>query len=213
MVDKSKLIKALKNKKDKDDDIFSSPKALSDHGVYFFNDSVYSGSVGEAIKFILEANLNPECVWDHITLIINSEGGNCNDGFALIDIMFGSRIPIHTVGIGILASMGLQIFLAGTKGYRVMTPNCMALSHQFTGMSWGKEHELVAAQVEHNMMAEIIFRHYKRTTGLSDEKIRENLLPAQDVWLTATKAKKLGICDIIKDLKPSHLNTSIKKKK
>jgi ATP-dependent protease ClpP protease subunit len=43
--------------------------------------------------------------------------------------------------------------------------------------------------------------HYKKCTGLTDEKIREVLLPPQDVWLSAAEAKKHGICDDVKDLK------------
>ncbi len=198
---------------DVDDDKLSAPdKSLGDHGVYFFNDDVNSGSVGDAIRFILEANLDPDCHWDHITMIVNSPGGYCTDGFALIDIMMGSRIPIRTVGIGMIASMGLQIFISGEKGHRTLTPNCMILSHQYAGGSWGKEHELVAAQDEFDALTEMVLRHYKRTTGLSLEEIREHLLPPHDVWLTATKAKALGVCDNVKDIKPIHLKNKVIKK-
>lgn len=189
-----------------------TPKSLSEHGVYFFNDEVDSGSAGDAIKFILEANLDPECNWDFITMVINSSGGYVTDGFALIDVMMGSRIPIRTVGIGMIASAGLHIFLAGEKGHRTLTPNCMILSHQYTGGAIGKEHELIAARVEQDILTEIVIRHYKRTTGLSETDIREFLLPPQDAWLTAKEAKELGICDIIKDIKPKEIQ-AIKKKR
>ena len=205
---KGKSIK--KSISDMFDDI---PKSLSEHGVHYFNDQVDDVSTGEAITFILEANLNPECNWKYITLIINSPGGFCSDGFALIDIMLGSRIPIHTVGIGMIASMGLQIFLTGEKGYRTLTPNCMILSHQYAGFAIGKEHELVASQKEFGILTEMVMRHYRRTTGLTEEEIREYLLPAEDRWLTAKEAKKYGICDTVKDLKPSHIKASLINKK
>jgi len=183
-------------------------RTLSATGIYFLNGEINSGSVGDAISYILEANIDQECTWEYITLIINSPGGYVTDGFALIDVIFGSRIPIRTVGLGMVASMGLQIFLAGEKGSRTLTPNCMILSHQYAGGSWGKEHELVAAQVEQDILSEIVMRHYKRTTGLSAAKVRELLLPPQDVWLTARQAKKYGICDLVKDLKPKSLKIS-----
>ena len=41
----------------------------------------------------------------------------------------------------------------------------------------------------------------KEHTGMSEKKIREVLLPPHDVWLSATEAKKYGICDLIKELK------------
>jgi len=188
--------------KKNNDKSLSPEKSLDDHGVFLFSGTVDDITCDDAIKFILEANLDKECKWDHITMLINSPGGYCSDGFALIDIMFGSRIPIHTVGLGMIASMGLQIFLSGKKGTRALTPNCMILSHQYTGGTYGKEHELIASQKEFGILSEIIMRHYKRTTGLTAEEIRQYLLPAEDMWLTAKEAKKLGICDIVKDLKP-----------
>lgn len=215
--EKIKSIKKGKGNKKAFNDIFDIfddvPKSLADHGVYYFNDQVDDLSTGEAITFILEANLNSECNWKYITMIVNSPGGYCSDGFALIDIMMGSRIPIRTVGIGMIASMGLQIFLTGQKGYRTLTPNCMILSHQYTGGSSGKEHELIASQKEFGILSEMVMRHYKRTTGLTEEEIRQYLLPAEDTWLTAKEAKKYGICDNVKDLKPLHIKSALINKK
>ncbi len=202
--------KVKKNKKPEHDDL--SSKSLIDNGVFFFNTGVDSSSVGEAIQFILEANLDYDCDWKFITMMINSPGGYVSDGFALIDIMNSSIIPIHTVGIGMIASMGLQIFLAGEKGHRTLTTNCMVLSHQFAGASWGKEHELIASRTEIDNITEMVMRHYKRTTGLSEAKIRESLLPPQDIWLNAKQAKALGICDVVRDLKPSHMKSKATKK-
>ena len=182
---------------DDSDKSLSPEKSLNDHGVFLLSGEVDDMTCDDAIRFILEANLDKECKWDHITMLINSPGGYCSDGFALIDTMFGSRIPIHTVGLGMIASMGLQIFLTGKKGTRTLTPNCMILSHQYTGGTFGKEHELIASQKEFGILSEIIMRHYKRTTGLTSEEIREYLLPAEDKWLTAKEAKKYGIVDKI----------------
>jgi len=45
----------------------------------------------------------------------------------------------------------------------------------------------------------MIFRHYKRHTGLKDREIRKYLLPPSDVWLSAKEAKRLGLCDEVKE--------------
>ena len=42
-----------------------------------------------------------------------------------------------------------------------------------------------------------MLEHYKKCTGLSEKKIRDILLPAEDVWLTAEEAVKYGIADKI----------------
>jgi len=202
--------KKIKNSS-KENGSFTTPRNLDEHGVIYFSGEVDGSTIAPVIKFILEANLDASCEWDHIDLIINSEGGLCTDGFALIDIMFGSRIPIYTIGIGQISSMALSIFLAGEKGHRVLTPNCMILSHQFYTGYAGKEHELLSDRNRIDILSKNIMRHYQRTTGLTEKEISEYLLPPHDVWLTATEAKKLGICDVIKDLKPRHLIKDTKK--
>ena len=137
---------------------FGVQRSLSENGIYFLNGEINTGTIGDIIQYILEANIDQECTWEYITLLINSPGGYVTDGFALIDVIFGSRIPIRTIGVGMIASMGLQIFLAGEKGFRTLTPNCMILSHQYAGGAFGKEHELVAAQVEQDILSDFILR-------------------------------------------------------
>lgn len=50
-----------------------------------------------------------------ITMYINSPGGEVNSGLALYDVMMAIKCPIRTVCIGIAASMGAILFLAGEK--------------------------------------------------------------------------------------------------
>jgi ATP-dependent Clp protease protease subunit len=115
--------------------------------------------------------------------------------------MRGSNVPIRTIGIGQIASAGLLIFIAGEKGMRTLTPNTSILSHQYTWGSFGKEHELFAQVKEFDLTAKRLVNHYKKCTGMDEEDIRKVLLPEKDVWLSAQEAKKLNLCDIVKDLK------------
>jgi ATP-dependent Clp protease, protease subunit len=172
--------------------------SLDDHGIFLFSGEVEDDKCEDAIRFVLESNLNGEL--DHITMIINSPGGFVNAGFSVIDTIEGSKIPVHTVGLGLIASMGLNLFITGKKGSRVLTPNTMVISHQWSGVRYGKEHELIASQKRDSIVTDMILRHYKKHTGLSEKDIRKYLLPESDVYLTSKEAKKLGICDIVKDL-------------
>jgi ATP-dependent protease ClpP protease subunit len=45
-----------------------------------------------------------------------------------------------------------------------------------------------------------MLNHYKKSTGLSEEQIKQFLLPAHDVWLDANEAKELGLCDLVRDM-------------
>lgn len=171
--------------------------SLKDKGVYFLNGDIRKESTGAVINWILESNLNQKDL-KNLILMINSYGGSVSDGFAIIDVMKGSKIPVHTVGIGVLASMGLMVFLAGSRGHRILTPNTEIMSHQFWSISLGKEHELFAAQKGFELTKNKIYEHYRRSTGLSDEEIKTKLLPAHDVYLSAHEALDLNLCDEIK---------------
>jgi ATP-dependent Clp protease protease subunit len=153
-----------------------------------------------AVEWILEANFSEERP-ELLNLLICSPGGDLNAAFALVDTMRGSAIPIRTIGLGQIASAGLLIFISGTKGQRILTPNTSILSHQYSWGAFGKEHELFATIKEFDLTTKRMIAHYKKCSGLKEEQIREVLLPPQDVWLSSTEAKKLGLCDDVKDLK------------
>jgi len=166
-------------------------------GHHIFMEDVTQESMKPLINWIIAENFNKEKKKEELTLGICSRGGDLNACFALVDIMKGSKIPIRTIGMGMIASCGLVIFISGEKGRRVLTPNTSILSHQYSWGSFGKEHELFAAVKEFDLTTRRMIDHYKKCTGLSEKDIRKYLLPPHDVWLSAKEAKKLGLCDSI----------------
>ena len=177
-----------------------SPKnELLINGIVVFMGEVSLETMSPLIDWILAENLKDK-KQKELTLGICSPGGDLNACFAFIDVMKGSRIPIRTIGLGMIASCGLLMFITGTKGKRILTPNTSILSHQYTWGSYGKEHELFATVRELELTTERMINHYKKCTGLKEEDIRKYLLPPQDVWLGAKEAKKLGLCDKIEQI-------------
>ena len=167
----------------------------------YFSDPFTSDSTKPVIQWIIEKNLAPRNErLKELTLVINSPGGDVHSAFALIDTMKGSAIPIKTVGLGLIASCGILTFMSGTKGKRIITPNTSILSHQYSWGSGGKEHELFARVREFELSSKRMIEHYKKCTGLTEKKIREVLLPAEDVWLSAKEAVKYGLADKIKEV-------------
>jgi len=171
---------------------------LFQRGFHVFMGEVTQETMLPIINWIISANFSKEKKHKELTLGICSPGGDLNACFALVDIMKGSKIPIRTIGMGMIASCGLLMFISGEKGRRVLTPNTSILSHQFSWGSFGKEHELFAAVKEFDLTTQRMIAHYKKCTGLSEKDIRKYLLPPHDVWLSAKEAKKLGLCDSIK---------------
>jgi ATP-dependent Clp protease protease subunit len=171
------------------------------NAIIYFSDPFTTETTKPVIQFIIEKNLLRDSERPkEITLVINSPGGSVHAAFALIDTMKASAIPIKTVGLGLIASCGILTFMAGNKGRRIITPNTSILSHQYSWGSAGKEHELFARMKEYELSTERMINHYKKCTGLTEKKIREILLPPEDVWLSAEEAVKYGIADVVKEV-------------
>ena len=180
---------------------FKPGEAMYNAGMYYFHDAFNNKSTATVVNWIIDQNLQPKNKRKkQLTLIINSPGGSVHAAFALIDTMKGSAIPVHTVGVGLIASCGILTFMAGKKGHRVITPNTSILSHQYSWGSRGKEHELFAQVKEFELSTSRMMEHYKKCTGLTEDKIRESLLPPEDVYLSAKEAKKLNLCDSVKTI-------------
>ena len=173
---------------------------LYQKGIYLFMGPVEADTCKDAIEFVLKQNIEKK-KQKRLQFLICSNGGEVPSCFALIDVMRGSSIPIHTVGLGVIASCGLLLFIAGEKGHRTLTPNTSVLSHQYSWSNYGKEHELFAQVKEFELSTKRMLNHYKKCTGLTEKDIREYLLPPEDVWLAGPEAKKLGICDNIRQMK------------
>jgi ATP-dependent Clp protease protease subunit len=171
--------------------------SVEECGIFLLMDEISDSTCKDVIQFIISKNISKPYP-KYLQLIINSGGGDLQAAFAVIDTMKGSAIPVYTVGLGCVASAAIAIFMAGEKGKRVLTPNTSVLSHQYSWGTYGKEHELLATVKEYELTTKRMINHYKKCTGLTEKKIREFLLPAQDIWLSATEAKKLGICDSVK---------------
>jgi ATP-dependent Clp protease protease subunit len=175
-------------------------QALADAGMYVFMGEVDHDNIKPIIEWILHENFVAKRKRKELLLMICSEGGDMSAAFALIDVMQSSNIFIKTVGLGQIASAGLLIFLAGSPGRRTLTPNTSIMSHQYAWGSDGKHHELLATIKEFELTQTRMVQHYINCTGLSEEQIKQHLLPAHDVYLSADDALRLGICDHISQL-------------
>lgn len=172
-------------------------QALNDHGIMVLMAAIEHDTVRPVVEWILHENYVRKKKLKELILMICSEGGDLEPAFALIDVMKNSNIPIKTVGLGQIASCGLLIFLAGTPGRRVLTPNTSILSHQFSWGTEGKAHELFATVKEFELVQRRMLELYKDSTQLDEATIKSVLLPPQDVYLSAEEALAYNICDAI----------------
>ncbi len=170
--------------------------SIEREGVLLLWGTITRSSVEPLATAILNHNLRGDR--EQLRLYINSPGGDVDQGFALLDLMRWSRIPVHTTGMGLVASLGLLVLMAGAKGRRSVLPRCSLLSHRFAAMSEGTHADLVAARRQQDLLHRRILDHYRTCTALPDDAaIEADLLRPTDRWLTPEEALTVGIIDRI----------------
>lgn len=168
----------------------------TNNGVIVFIDEVITDEVlNPVIQCIVSLNINrPEL--EHITLFIDSPGGDVKSAMKLIDLMELSRIPVRTIGWGSVSSAALLIFMCGKQ--RLLAPNSQVLTHQATlnvgGMS-AKIVDFESQQKEFRNICDRIVKIYNKHTGMSEKEINNKVMRHHDVWLNAEQAIAFGMGD------------------
>ena len=171
-------------------DIYS--RLLKDR-IIFLSGPIHDGMANAIVAQMLFLDLdNPNA---DINLYINSPGGSVTAGMAIYDTMQYVKAPVRTVCIGMAASMGAFLLMAGEKGKRMALPNSEVMIHQPSGGAEGQatdvtiraEWLLKTKHKMNRMMAEM--------TGQALEKIANDV--ERDFYMSAQDAKAYGIIDEI----------------
>ena len=130
-----------------------------------------------------------------ISLYINSPGGSVTAGMAIFDTMQYIRPQVRTVCIGMAASMGAFLLMAGEKGKRLALPNAEIMIHQPLGGAQGQATD-VAIRAEWLMRTkEKMTRMMADMTGQSLEKVKADV--ERDYFMSAEEALNYHIIDEI----------------
>ncbi len=130
-----------------------------------------------------------------ISLYINSPGGSVTAGMAIYDTMQYIRPQVRTVCIGMAASMGAFLLMAGEKGKRLALPNAEVMIHQPLGGAQGQATD-VAIRAEWLMRTkEKMTRMMADMTGQSLEKVKADV--ERDYFMSAEEALNYHIIDEI----------------
>ena len=135
-----------------------------------------------------------------ISLYINSPGGSVTAGMAIYDTMNYVRCQVRTVCIGMAASMGAFLLMAGEKGKRLALPNSEVMIHQPSGGAQGQatdvriqaEWLLKTKQKMNALMADM--------TGKPIEILEQDV--ERDHFMSAEEALAYGIIDEIYQPQP-----------
>jgi len=130
-----------------------------------------------------------------ISLYINSPGGSVTAGMAIYDTMQYIRPQVRTVCVGMAASMGAFLLMAGEKGKRLALPNSEVMIHQPLGGAQGQATD-VAIRAEWLMKTkEKMIRMMAEMTGQDLEKVKADV--ERDYFMSAQEALDYHIIDEI----------------
>jgi len=178
------------NRGERSFDIYS--RLLKDRIVFLggeVDDDVANLVVAQMLFLEME---NPDA---DISLYINSPGGSITAGMAIYDTMQHVKCPVRTVCVGMAASMGAFLLMAGEKGKRCALPNSEVMIHQPLGGASGQASDvkiraewLVKTKQKMNrLMADM--------TGQTLSKIEKDA--DRDYFMSAKEALEYGIIDEI----------------
>ena len=178
------------NRGERSFDIYS--RLLKDRIVFL------SGEIDDDTANVVVAQLlflemeNPDT---DICLYINSPGGSVTAGMAIFDTMQYIKPDVRTVCVGMAASMGAFLMMAGKKGKRMALPNSEIMIHQPLGGASGQATD-VAIRAEWLMKTkEKMTRMISEMTGQELKKVKQDV--ERDYFMSAKEALDYGIIDEI----------------
>ena len=169
-------------------DIFSR---LLRERVVFLN-----GPIDDGVSALICAQLlfleaeNPK---KQIDMYINSPGGVVTSGFAIYDTMQYIKSPVSTLCMGMAASMGSFLLMAGEPGLRSCLTNASILLHQPSGGFQGQASDIERHAEDIVKTKRRMISLYAKHCGRTFEEVEHTL--DRDYFMTAEEAKTWGLVD------------------
>jgi len=159
--------------------------------IIFLGSDVNSMSANVVVAQLL--HLQNEDAKKPIFLYINSPGGSVYDGMAIYDTMNHVKNEVHTIGIGLQASMGAFLLSSGTKGKRFLLPHAKVMIHQPSSGTRGKVSDMEIDFKESLKTRELLNKIFAENTGQKLSQVEKDM--DRDYWMTAEEAVKYGVAD------------------
>lgn len=169
-------------------DIYS--RLLKDRIVFLgteVNDDVANSIVSQ---FLFLQAQDPE---KDIYFYINSPGGSVSAGLAIYDTMNYIKPDVHTICMGMAASMGAFLLSSGAKGKRSVLPNAEVMIHQPLGGASGQATDIEISAKHILKTRERLNKILAKNTGKTVEQIA--LDTERDNFMDADVAVAYGLVD------------------
>ena len=166
--------------------------------IIFLGEPVTSDSANRIVAqlLFLEAE-DPE---KEIFLYVNSPGGSVYDGLGIFDTMQHIKPDVHTVCVGLAASMGAFLLNAGAKGKRSSLRHSRIMIHQPLGGASGQASDIRIQADEILFLKDRLNRELADRTGQPLDKIQADT--DRDFFMSPQQAMEYGLIDNVIDKSP-----------
>ncbi len=164
---------------------------LSLERIIFLSGEVTDGLANSIIARLLY--MDSEDQNKDIFIYINSPGGSVSAGLAIFDTMQHIKSEVTTICVGLAASMGSFLLMAGSKGKRYSLPNARIMIHQPSGGTRGQASDIEIEAREILRIRHRLNQEYAKRTGQPLEKIERDM--NRDYYMSAYEAKEYGLID------------------
>lgn len=128
-----------------------------------------------------------------IYLYVNSPGGVISSALAIYDTMQHIQAPVNTICMGMAASAGSFLLVAGQEGKRAALPNARIMMHQPSGGAQGTAADIEIVAKEILYARQRLNELYAKHTGQPIETIARDM--DRDTFMSAEEAKEYGLID------------------
>ncbi len=133
---------------------------------------------------------------DPIRVVITSQGGHVDSGYAIHDVMrYALRSEVLAIGAGWVASIAVPILFGATKPNRMALPNTRFLLHQPSGGAGGHLSDIRIEAQEIMKIREKLNKLLAQETGKDVEQIARD--SDRNFWMSAEEALEYGIINQI----------------
>jgi ATP-dependent Clp protease protease subunit len=178
--------------------------AYFQYGVDMTNRRVFVNDIDEEkIQQIVRGLylMDTESEEDPCEMFISSYGGSVYDCFALYDIMKTVKCPIHTFVYGKCMSAAPLLLVAGEKGERWVSENCVFMHHSASDELSGRVPSLVAdvkqAEKLEKKWNSLMAKHTNKDAKFWERYAKKGT----DFYFGAEEALEWGLADSIWDEK------------
>ena len=132
-----------------------------------------------------------------ISMYIQSPGGYVHSGLAIYDTMQYIKPDVTTVCVGMAASAGSMLLMAGAKGKRVALPNSKIMIHQPSGGFKGQASDMEIHVKDIMETKDRLNKLYAKHTGRELDVIATAM--ERDNFMLPEEAIKFGLIDRIEE--------------